>query len=1134
MPHPFATAGLSRRARFGILLCVALLLSSWQLLPAAGVSYDIVYVRAPRFGDAKHINWADIFQPMRVEPGSDLMLLHPDGREEVLVAAGKGAVADPCLSFDAKWVYYSYLPDPAALAPVNNTPLAGADIYKIHLDTRQVVRLTHQEYTPNTSVRTSSLPYGVFNMGPCPVSGGKVVFTSNRNGFIPPKQYTPVTSQLYLMDEDGSNVEPIAPMTLGAALHPFQLKDGRIAFSTQEAQGLRDNRVWALWAIWPDGRKWEPLMSAFVGGAAFHFATQITDGDVVVEDYYNLNNMGFGTFHRFPSTGQGPIRFHPAAPHQNPPITYTDTSSNRREFRYPFAPVGLQTITPFATPFDEASAPLAGGTDRTGKVTHPSGAPNNDLLLVWSSGPVNLLARPVNTPEPDAGLYVARGARPVERPSELVLVKNDPRYNELWPRAVVPYRAIYGVDEPSAFPFLPNDGTAHPSLPAGSPYGIIGTSSFYKRESFPASAHSANYTAMHYDGLEPFNAQVDNINSNWTIQGSDAGKYSNAEIAAVRILLMEPQTEMGGEGGKKFFNHVNERLRVLGEIPLRRANTNGSPVLDPEGNPDTSFWAKVPADTPISFQLLDKEGRLLTMAQTWHQVRPGEVRVDCGGCHAHSQMPLAFEGTAAAKTTPVDLTLKPAHDVEYVRDIEPVIQKSCIRCHKEPMDSAPARLAFTSDPQANWDRLAGDRDAKWGIKPAEGTFTYWGLPNASRYTRIFQSRRSLLMWTLYQARLDGWRNEDWPSGDQPHPLRRYIADLDYEPGTVDHRPFLTDEQRRMFSTWIDLALPIDQGGGYWRDENRPVLTIKVTETEVLIGAADGYSGLDGSSLKVTINNAGARLTEKPGGIWSAPAPSGALTIVAKVKDRAGNWNERTVRVASGARSPLRKQLSSAGSPIATSGVAPVNTTSDAVFMTRDGVRLRSETVAAPFQDVAAMAFAPDGRLFVGEAYWSYPDRDTLGTELRGAGECRRGARARRKHATGARARSGLRQDQSRLCGTTRPASRVASLGRAWCDTGRSVGALPSPPCLSTTFRQNPDMTADGFDSGPTVSSTSPRTRISSRIPPKTWPRLPERSFASAVTEGRHATTPTCRRSIRMVIRIRRGSTGIRRLASCGS
>ncbi len=49
---------------------------------------------------------------------------------------------------------------------------------------------------------------------------------------------------------------------------------------------------------------------------------------------------------------------------------------------------------------------------------------------------------------------------------------------------------------------------------------------------------------------------------------------------------------------------------------------------------------------------------VLNMAQTWHQVRPGEMRADCGGCHAHSQQPLAFEDTAAAQPgyVPWDLT----------------------------------------------------------------------------------------------------------------------------------------------------------------------------------------------------------------------------------------------------------------------------------------------------------------------------------------------------------------------------------------------------------------------------------------------------------------------------------------------
>ena len=40
---------------------------------------------------------------------------------------------------------------------------------------------------------------------------------------------------------------------------------------------------------------------------------------------------------------------------------------------------------------------------------------------------------------------------------------------------------------------------------------------------------------------------------------------------------------------------------------------------------------------------------VLNFAQTWHQLRPGEIRNDCGGCHAHSQKPTLFKDTAAAK-----------------------------------------------------------------------------------------------------------------------------------------------------------------------------------------------------------------------------------------------------------------------------------------------------------------------------------------------------------------------------------------------------------------------------------------------------------------------------------------------------
>ena len=60
------------------------------------------------------------------------------------------------------------------------------------------------------------------------------MFVSNRNGFVPPKGYTNPTLQLYVMDDDGSNVTPIAPMTIGSALHPTPLADGRLMFSSFE------------------------------------------------------------------------------------------------------------------------------------------------------------------------------------------------------------------------------------------------------------------------------------------------------------------------------------------------------------------------------------------------------------------------------------------------------------------------------------------------------------------------------------------------------------------------------------------------------------------------------------------------------------------------------------------------------------------------------------------------------------------------------------------------------------------------------------------------------------------------------------------------------------------------------------
>src|SRR5262249_17483046 len=210
--------------------------------------YDIVYVRLPRKGfrtpDSKKFEspiWAQAGVPLQMHPGADLMLLHPDGSEEVLVPAGKGSVTDPMVSFDGEWVYYSHFHDLTNYR--NGFVPSSADIYKIHVKTKKIVRLTNGGFSPNTGAAQwadgfqkaqpgkTTQPHPVCNMGPCPLPSGKVVFTSNRNGFISPRSTNNGhnnTLQLFVMDDDGSNVTLIGHLNIGSALHPVALRDGRV------------------------------------------------------------------------------------------------------------------------------------------------------------------------------------------------------------------------------------------------------------------------------------------------------------------------------------------------------------------------------------------------------------------------------------------------------------------------------------------------------------------------------------------------------------------------------------------------------------------------------------------------------------------------------------------------------------------------------------------------------------------------------------------------------------------------------------------------------------------------------------------------------------------------------------------
>ena len=207
-----------------------------------------------------------------------------------------------------------------------------------------------------------------------------------------------------------------------------------------------------------------------------------------------------------------------------------------------------------------------------------------------------------------------------------------------------------------------------------------------------------------------------------------------------------------------------------------------------------------------------------------------------------------------------------------------------------------------------------DSSARFGYKPVVGS---WRNHNASRYIRMFQSRRSLLVWKLFGKRLDGWENDDFPTETTPGnaqtlqlkgqpvpntPANRNRADLDYTGSKMPPQDAvnsgkvapLTDEDRMTIVRWIDLGCPIDldfdpknpsrPGFGWMLDDQRPTLTVAVPVAgtnppidRILVGMYD-LGGVDQASFEVVadfaVNGvpAGQNLASKfkpsgPLGIW---------------------------------------------------------------------------------------------------------------------------------------------------------------------------------------------------------------------------------------------------------------------------
>ena len=110
-----------------------------------------------------------------------------------------------------------------------------------------------------------------------------------------------------------------------------------------------------------------------------------------------------------------------------------------------------------------------------------------------------------------------------------------------------------------------------------------------------------------------------------------------------------------------------EVMRILGTVPVYE---------------DGSASFRVPANTPLTIQPLDTEGKAVQLMRSWYTAMPGES-VSCVGCHEQPRDTPAVRYDLAASQPPVNIKpwYGPARGFDFEREVQPVLDRHCVGCH---------------------------------------------------------------------------------------------------------------------------------------------------------------------------------------------------------------------------------------------------------------------------------------------------------------------------------------------------------------------------------------------------------------------------------------------------------------------
>ncbi|MBE3098776.1 MAG: SUMF1/EgtB/PvdO family nonheme iron enzyme [Planctomycetes bacterium] len=139
---------------------------------------------------------------------------------------------------------------------------------------------------------------------------------------------------------------------------------------------------------------------------------------------------------------------------------------------------------------------------------------------------------------------------------------------------------------------------------------------------------------------------------------------------------------MGGLLGVLGMDGPWDIRRILGTVPVAE---------------DGSACFRVPANTPISVQPLDAEGKALQLMRSWMTAMPGET-LTCVGCHErpNSAPDPRMQVAQAREPAEIEPWYGPARGFSYPREVQPVLDRYCVGCHDgEPRPDGKALASLS-------------------------------------------------------------------------------------------------------------------------------------------------------------------------------------------------------------------------------------------------------------------------------------------------------------------------------------------------------------------------------------------------------------------------------------------------------